>query len=72
MSFFAKNYLKDYKIKHVPKKNTNPNNSGFYSDKISKELFSNIKSFHSKDYEMYEYALEKRKERIKSMLNNKH
>ncbi|NRB63275.1 MAG: sulfotransferase family 2 domain-containing protein [Saprospiraceae bacterium] len=69
VSFFTKNYLKGYKINNVPKKNTNPNNSGFYSDKISSELLSNIKSFHSKDYEMYEYAVEKRKDRIKSMSN---
>ena len=69
VSFFRKNYLKDSKIKDIPKANSNPNNNGLYSEKISRELLSSIKSFHSKDYEMYEYAIEKRKERMKSMPN---
>ena len=67
VTFFITNYLQGSNNIVIMKKNTNPNNNGFYSEKISKELLSSIKSFHSRDYEIYNYAIAKRKERIKSM-----
>ncbi len=64
ISFFIKNYLHGYKESSIPRMNTNPDNMGLYSEKISEELFTKIKSFHAKDYEIYKYAVAKRKERI--------
>lgn len=72
VSFFINNYLQDFILGDIPKTNTNPNNNGLYSEKISKELLNSIKSFHSEDYEIYKYALNERKKRIKSMPNNVH
>jgi hypothetical protein len=67
VSYFINKYLEDFEMEDIPKRNMNPNSNGLYSEKISKELLSKIRSFHSEDYEMYEFAMEKRKERMKSM-----
>ncbi len=64
VSFFLKNYIHGYDGDIIPKTNTNPDKIGHYSEKISEGLLSDIKSFHSKDYELYNYAMEKRMERI--------
>ncbi len=65
VSYFVQNYLhSSIEKEHIPMKNVNPNNEGLYSEKISPELLEKIKAFHAADYEMYEYALKKRAERL--------
>ncbi|NND95358.1 MAG: sulfotransferase family 2 domain-containing protein [Flavobacteriales bacterium] len=62
--FFARKYLGYSDSINIPIKNVNPNNTGLYSDKIDKELLIAIKDFHSKDYDLYNYALDKKKNRM--------
>lgn len=61
LDYFGKNILSlnDFS---VPQKNVNPNSSNKYFQ--DEKLIKDIKSFHFRDYEIYNYALQTRKERI--------
>lgn len=61
MHFFANNFLNLYDF-DIPKKNINPNKKiNYYSDKI---FLTKLKQFHSKDYDIYNYALKKRESKL--------
>jgi hypothetical protein len=61
MQYFSKKYLqKDYTER--PTANSNPYKRGSYLDSLT--FLDELKAFHAKDYELYNYALEKRKERL--------
>jgi len=60
LKYFAQHFLNitDFDI---PKVNVNPLKNGNYSDGI--DFLDELKSFHSEDYILYNYALKKRQER---------
>lgn len=61
LKYFANEFLKE-QIYFVPKENVNETKIGSY---FSDDGFrTELKSFHSKDYELYQYALDKRLLRI--------
>ncbi|SHF03757.1 Sulfotransferase family protein [Fodinibius roseus] len=61
--YFANHYL-GLKDVSVPQKNISPRKS---KPLITDEgLIKELKSFHARDYELYDYALEARRERIRS------
>lgn len=62
VSFFFRKYL-DTKVLDIAKANVNPDLHGKYSERIDKELLSEIKSFHSEDYKIYDFAIDKRNKR---------
>lgn len=59
-SFFAKEFLGEHNI-IIPQSNINPENvKSYYKDKI---MYNELKDFHSLDYKLYDFALNKRKQR---------
>lgn len=60
LTFFAKNYLKVSEVK-IPKKNVNKKSTGKKGNDPG--LIREIKEFHARDYELYNYALEERAKR---------
>lgn len=67
LTYFANHYLGLHEVS-VPKKNISPRNSK--PDITDEGLIRELKSFHADDYELYNYALEVRQERMGS--NEKH
>lgn len=63
IKYFSEHYLKNSKLK-LQHANYNPvlkTKSKYFSDE---DLIKEIKSFHEEDYKIYNYALERRKQRI--------
>lgn len=61
LNYFANHYLEIDDVA-VPKKNISPRNSKTHFK--DKSLIKELKSFHARDYELYNYALQKRQRRI--------
>lgn len=59
--FFADSFLgkKDYEVKHI---NVNPSKPNLYF--TDKGLIKELQQHHSEDYQLYEYALRKRSDRL--------
>lgn len=65
LTYFCNTYLKGFYAKEIPQENINKGQSGTYASDLPNSLLNQIKVFHAKDYELYTYALKKRKERLK-------
>jgi len=61
LNYFSQQYL-NKKAGSIPKYNTNPNKNGSYF-KNNSDMKNELMKFHDLDYEIYNYALQKRKKR---------
>lgn len=61
LTYFGNRYLDLNRNVTIPEKNVNPERSKKYFD--DEKLIQDLRDFHSRDYEIYNYALQARKDR---------
>ena len=63
-AYFMHSFLKKPQYEAIPMLNANPEAKGRYSETLSPDFLEEVRQYHAEDYQIYQYALKKREERM--------